>query len=195
MLFIFDMGGVVTNTANLAERISKELNISKETFQNISGMDIDSKDSLFARLSNGQISAKTFWEEFSKKSGCKILTDYWHVFFHADYIQGTVDIINSLKKKNRVVCGTNTIESHYLNHLERGDYSIFDQTYASNILGYSKPDLAFWKIILLSENVKPEEAFFIDDRIDNCEAAKSLGINTHHFVSPELLRKDVEKYF
>ena len=119
----------------------------------------------------------------------------WHVFFHADFIQGTVDIINSLKKKNRVVCGTNTIESHYLNHLERGDYSIFDQTYASNILGYSKPDLAFWKIILLSENVKPEEAFFIDDRIDNCEAAKSLGINTHHFVSPELLRKDVEKYF
>ena len=50
-------------------------------------------------------------------------------------------------------------------------------------MGVSKPDINFWKIILTAENVAAEDAFFIDDRIENCEAASSMGIKTFHFDS------------
>ena len=148
---------------------------------------------LFSMLSNGEITVKEFWSIFSARSGIAVTTDWWHWLFHPVLNQKTVKIIKTLKSnKNRVVCGTNTIDSHYQNHLERGDYSFFDQTYASNFMGVSKPDPRFWKIILTAENAGPHETVFIDDRKENVDAAKSLGIKSILFESAEKLASDLE---
>ena len=39
------------------------------------------------------------------------------------------------------------------------------------------------------------QTFFTDDKIENCEAAAKLGINTHHFTSAQKLFEDWSKYF
>lgn len=192
MLYIFDMGGVVTNTFALSEKICSILNITIEDLIKY-GADPSADftkdpDSLYARYSNGKITTKEFWDEFSSKSGIFVKTDWLHWLFHPVLNHKIVEIIKSLKEDgNRVICGTNTVTSHYLNHMERGDYSYFDQTYSSCYMGVSKPDPEFWKIIMEAENVPAKDCVFIDDKKLNCDAAAALGIHAIQFNTAEEL--------
>jgi len=208
MLFIFDMGGVVTNTFNI-ETVFQKLNVSREDFFNICTQGND----IWHEFEIGKINANQFWDFFNKRVGLlqrsvidgffskvdslkfsseeKIQLinqcdyDLFRLYFHPQTNKKTVELINLLKKNNRVVCGTNTIQSHWENHLERGDYAYFNQTYASNKIGFAKPDKRFFELILEAEDISPDQAFFTDDKIENCEAAKACGINTVHFTSAD----------
>lgn len=193
MLFIFDMGGVVTNTFK-STQLSEWLNLSVEDFNKIGGK-------FHELLEIGDISVKEFWKLFYKKANDdgfsipEIKNDLFRLTFHPVLNEKTVEIINSLRKNHRVVCGTNTIESHWENHMERGDYSFFDQTYASNKIGAAKPSANFYELIMKAEGFAPEDTFFTDDKIENIVAAEKLGINVHHFLSAEKLQEAWKKYF
>lgn len=189
-LFIFDMGGVVTTNASEARgRPAQALGVTQEEMDNATG-------DLFDQLTIGKISVKEFWETVGERLGKKIDTDYFHLFFHPVLNEGTKKIILALRKKGfRVVCGTNTIESHYLNHITRGDYAFFDQTYASQMMGVKKPDPQFWKMILDAEKCAPSDAFFTDDLEANVQAAASLGIHAVQFTDAKDLRRAIKEFF
>lgn len=213
MLFIFDMGGVVTTSFNLNTVLDK-LNISRDIFFNICKLD----DDIWKLLETGKITSLLFWEIFNKRigslqrsmiDGTNTITfnieeinkiklfeyDLFRLNFHPILNEKTVEIIHKLKKKHRVVCGTNTIQSHWENHLERGDYEFFDQTYASNKIGYAKPDKRFFELILEAENINAKDTFFTDDKLENCNAASSVGINAIHFTNTKELLKVWKNYF
>lgn len=219
MLFIFDMGGVVTNTFEM-DRLYSSLNISSKLFFKICRI---SDTDIWYNFEAGYISTKEFWDSFNNnvqflqnsiKNGIKlpeidledllnvnlssipyIKKDPFRLHFHPVLNPITADLIKNLRKKHRVVCGTNTNQSHWENHLERGDYALFDQTYASNKIGLVKPDTEFFSAILEAEGFSPEETFFTDDKIENCEAASKTGINSVHFISAENLFNQWKKYF
>ncbi len=196
MLIIFDMGGVVTTTAKVDKALGKVLGVTKEEFFKICGNPYEAGKeegvTLFSLCSDGKITSREFWRIFSEKSGIAVQTDWWHWLFHPKMNEKTKELVLKLRAQGtRVVCGTNTIDSHYFNHLERGDYAIFDQTYASIHMGVSKPNPLFWKIILEAEECKPEDAVFIDDRKDNCDAASALGIHAIQFESAEQVEKEL----
>lgn len=188
MLFIFDMGGVCCNTF-LLQNLCEKLGITKEEFHKICRNEDDT--SIFKMLSTGEISVKDFWSEWQKRTGKKE-SDWFYLSFKPYLLEETVQFIRQLKKNSRVVCGTNTLESHYLVHIERGDYAIFDKTYASFLMGCAKPDLSYYQLILKAEGVKAVDAVFIDDRIENVEAAASLGIHAFLFSTVEKLKQDLE---
>ncbi len=201
MLFIFDMGGVVTTTFAM-DLLYKKLNINQKTFFSICN---ELKPNIWDEFEIGNISSREFWNEFNQRvlelngkldlsNVPQVKTDLFRLYFHPSKNLRTVELIQELKKKHRVVCGTNTIQSHWENHMERGDYSFFNQTYASNKIGAAKPDPEFFRLILEAEGYPPEEAFFTDDKEENCSAAQSLGINAVHFTTPEELWKAWEKY-
>ena len=52
-----------------------------------------------------------------------------------------------------------------------------DKIFVSYELGLLKPDKAIYQSVLARLNAMPEEVIFIDDKRENVEAAKSLGIN------------------
>ncbi len=186
MLYIFDMGGVVTSNASIEDQVCKQLGITRQDMED-SGW-----NELMSLCSDGHISVADFWKSFSLRSGVLVKTDWLHWLFHPVLNEGTVKIIKALKEKgHRLVCGTNTIESHYRNHTERGDYTFFDQTYASFFMGTSKPNPDFWRIILQAENTDAGDAVFIDDKAENCMAASSLGIKAFHFTDATGLAKDL----
>lgn len=216
MLFIFDMGGVVTNTFKM-DSLYNELNLQSKDFFSICKI-----NDVWEQFELGKLSSNDFWQTFNELI-CKIKkmsqkeqenlrkeynlsldldfskipvveTDLFRLYFHPTRQKKTVELIQKLKEKHRVVCGTNTNQSHWENHLECGDYSLFNQTYASNKIGKIKPNANFFETILKAENFLPSEAFFTDDKIENCEAAAKLGINVHHFVSQEKLFEDWIKY-
>ncbi len=188
-LFIFDMGGVVTTNASEARgRPAAALGVSQEEMDRAT-------DDLFDLLTIGKISVKEFWKTVGERLGKQIDTDYFHLFFHPVLNEGTKKIILALRKKGfRVVCGTNTIESHYLNHITRGDYAFFDQTYASQMMGVKKPDPQFWKMILDAEKCAPSDAFFTDDLEANVQAAAALGIHAFQFTSAKDLQRAIKEF-
>lgn len=193
MLFIFDMGGVVTQNTPPEAKIARTLGISVEEFR--AAQKLGEAENLFSLLSCGKISEKEFWSEVGANIGKKIDANLWQLFFHPKMNSDVKKIILSLRKKNhRVVCGTNTIESHWQCHIARGDYAIFDETYASQKIGFEKPDADFWKTILLSEGYSPSETFFTDDRKKNVEAAHALGIASHQFENASALKKAIREF-
>lgn len=193
MLFIFDMGGVVTRNASPEARIAQTLGVSVEEFR--AAQKTAEGEPLFSLLTRGMISENEFWSEVGAKLGKPIETNLWQLFFHPEMDVRVRKIILSLrKKKHRVVCGTNTIESHWQNHVARGDYAIFDETYASQKIALEKPDATFWKTILLSEGYSPDETFFTDDREENVKAARAIGIESHQFKNASALTKAIGEF-
>lgn len=191
MLYIFDMGGVVCSTSHVEEDVGTVLHITRDAFLCFcrgNGPDED----LRAMNSDGRINSAEFWRRFSERSGITVQTDWWQWLFHPVMDKGTAAIIAALRAAgNRVVCGTNTIDSHYRNHCERGDYALFDQTYASFLMGVSKPDPAFWRIILAAEGAEAASCVFIDDRQENCDAAAGLGIRAIRFEGAAALARSL----
>jgi putative hydrolase of the HAD superfamily len=51
----------------------------------------------------------------------------------------------------------------------------FDGMHYAAALGYSKPDHAFYRAVEAAVQIEPEAIFFIDDKIDNVEAARECG--------------------
>ncbi len=189
MLYIFDMGGVVTTTFREENIIAKKIGVSPEVFRAVCG---DESSGLFADLTCGRINAREFWAEFGRRCGITVKADWFHLVFHPVLNEGTCAVISALKKMgHRVVCGTNTVEPHYMNHVERGDYCFFDQTYASHFMGVAKPDPAFWQLILDIENVPVSQAVFIDDKKVNCDAAAKLGIKAVLFTDALSLAREL----
>ena len=191
MLFIFDMGGVVTNTFKM-DSIYQKLNISKNDFFEICKKN---NNDIWHKLETGIISVNQFWNEYNSRiqsieKAKPAETDLFRLFFHPSKNLQTIELIKSLKKNNRVVCGTNTIQSHWENHMERGDYAFFNQTYASNKIGCAKPDSHFFELILEAEETEAQNAFFTDDKEENVAAAASLGIHAELFsTAAELTEK------
>ena len=192
MLYIFDMGGVVTTTAHVEKGIASVLHITEDAFVQFCRGTKSGEEDLWAAYSDGRVSTAEFWRQFSARSGIAVATDWCQWFFHPVLDAGTAAIIASLRAAgNRVVCGTNTNDSHYRTHCERGDYALFDQTYASCLMGVSKPDPAFWQIIMTAEAVAAESCVFIDDRQENCDAAARLGIRAIHFEGAAALAAEL----
>lgn len=194
MLFIFDMGGVVTTTFSM-DSMYKSLKMDSKEFMQV----CKTGNNIFSDYTKGLIDSKEFWASFNDRIKDRdvypVKHDLFRLYFHPVLNEKTVEVINALKKNHRVVCGTNTIQSHWENHMERGDYAFFHQTYASNKIGEEKPDESFFKVILEAEGCKPEDAFFVDDRIENVEAARRVGITAVQFTTAEELKETWKKYF
>ena len=68
---------------------------------------------------------------------------------------------------------------------------VFDKVYPSHHLHKIKPDLSFYKSILSSESVSPNEVFFTDDLEKNVLAGKQVGINSFLYTGADNLRKQI----
>ena len=185
-LYIFDMGGVVSLDTDVFPEVYSYLHITEETFMSLAGENLD-------RLLNGNISTDVFWDRFSVKYGKPVQEELFGKFFKPRLNHETVDIVSRLKEDSRVVCGTNTFDPHYQCHLNSGDYDIFDAVYASNKIGYSKPDPHFFNHILEKEGFQPEQAFFIDDTERHVIAADTIGITAILFKNAETLAPALDR--
>jgi len=179
------MGGVLCCDFNDIPVISDYLGITEDNFFIYAGKN-------FRKLLDGKIDSNEFWVRFSLRYGKKVKEELFGKFFNPGIVRETKDIIEQLKNNSRVVCGTNTIDSHYYYLLSQGAYDIFDEVYASNLMGISKPDLDFYRYILRKEGIKPENTVFVDDMEENIISAQKIGINSILFTDPESLKLQIK---
>jgi len=184
MLFIFDMGNVVTQNVDVIPEISDKLKIPENEIRKYCGDD-------FRDLSIGFVSTEQFWIDFSAYFNIPIHEDYLYTCFHPVIDPEMAGLLLKIRdRQHRVVCGTNTLDSHYRHHLENDFYQVFDKVYASHMMGVAKPDPDFYSYILREEACMPSEAVFVDDLIENVVAARNEGIRAFQFFSIKRLLQD-----
>jgi putative hydrolase of the HAD superfamily len=75
---------------------------------------------------------------------------------------------------------------------ELGMADAFDVCVVSAELGVAKPDPRIYTITLERLAVAPAEAVFVDDFVENVDAARRLGIQAIHFADPLQVRQQLE---
>ena len=58
-----------------------------------------------------------------------------------------------------------------------------------------KPDPKIFNLASKRFNLIPEYTVFIDDRLENINAAIKLGFNTIHLIDPCQIDKEINKFF
>ena len=84
--------------------------------------------------------------------------------------------------------GADTFEIARQQHLF---LDMFDERFISGHLGVLKPEPEIYAITERETRIDPGALFFIDDRLENIEAAAARGWQTHHFSDPRALRDHV----
>jgi 2-haloacid dehalogenase len=70
----------------------------------------------------------------------------------------------------------------------------FDGLVISGRIGLAKPDPRIYRHLLEAHGIAAEELLFVDDRPANVEAAAALGIESHLFEGPSLLRAELVRH-
>jgi putative hydrolase of the HAD superfamily len=68
------------------------------------------------------------------------------------------------------------------------DFDVLIWSYQHNL---AKPEAAIYELLLEKLGTAPEETLFLDDKIENIEAARHLGIRALQFSTVEQLRQDL----
>ena len=118
----------------------------------------------------------------------------WKEMF-GDYNAHSVSILEKLhlQKKQRLLALTNWSAETF--HPVKASYpflNYFEGIVVSGDEKIKKPDYKIYQILLNRYNVNAKESVFIDDALENIEAANDLGFQTIHFVSASQMETELK---
>lgn len=193
---IFDLGGIVVPESKglIDKSIAEYLNISVSQFQELT-------EEYMHQVTTGDISLFGFYSILIKRlkvsvSPESVLEKHISMFKNVSTRQDSdiIHIINLLKKNYNVGCLTNTeIEVADVNRTT-GLFEYFQKVYLSTEIGLRKPNMDIYHFLLADLNCSPQEVVFIDDKHENVESAKSIGINAIQFITVKQLQSDLSYY-
>lgn len=99
-----------------------------------------------------------------------------------DFPDKRIDLLKELSKNFNLylLSNTNQIHTDYFTSQKYWPNKVFTKEYFSQDTGSRKPELEIYQYIINDAKIIPRESIFIDDRIENIEAAKKLTINGYH---------------
>ena len=121
--------------------------------------------------------------------------DRWFEMCNGE-IPGMLEIIQDLKNKGVGVYGLTNWPAETFAEARRRFRTLacIDNYVVSSAVRLAKPQPEIYQLLLSKYNLKAEECVFIDDRVDNVNAAKALGITGIVFPgSADDLRKELAK--
>ncbi|MFZ4538581.1 HAD family hydrolase [Propionivibrio sp.] len=120
----------------------------------------------------------------------------FEAFFHrwqetiGEPIVESIDLFRTLQRRGvRTYLLTNfSAETYPLAVVRFPFLSDFDGAVVSGLEGLVKPDPAIYQRLLQRYAITPSRAVFIDDKLENVEAARHLGLHGIHFIDPPSVR-------
>ena len=110
-------------------------------------------------------------------------------------IDDTVNIAKELKDKGMKLYMLSNISIESISWLKKEPFfPLFDGVVLSGELDFAKPDTRIFQYLFDKYNINPEEAVFIDDRLENTQTAKNMGLDSVLFTNPDNLRKELVGY-
>ncbi len=117
-----------------------------------------------------------------------------------EMIDGTYDknvaLALSLKKKGiPIYILSNFPGDQFDRYMSKNDFlKEFNGMVVSGKVGVKKPDPQIYKMAIDQFDCEPNKTLFIDDRIENIDAAKKFGIQTIHLINPESLEEKIKLF-
>lgn len=103
-------------------------------------------------------------------------------------------LIEELKSKGMRIAMLSNISDHYKKMLhDFGFYDPFDPCLLSCEIGLDKPDPMIYELLIKTIELNPQDIVFIDDKLENTEAAKEMGIDAILFESLPQLKAELLK--
>ena len=183
-VLLTDVGGVlIRNYDGTATDVQTRLGLDDASFKRL-------RPSLIDQSGSGQIDEQTFWNQFAEH-GAPLVSTAENIFgtrFEENFEQYD-DVIQEMhtigRSGIRLAILSNTIEPHASIHRIKGTYDIFEpHVFLSHEICLRKPGTEAYEYTLQNLGVPAQEVVFIDDRQDNLDAAKELGMQTIHAISP-----------
>jgi putative hydrolase of the HAD superfamily len=180
---IFDFGDVFIN-------LDKEI-FNRELPQLPSPLLLTRLKLLNGDFETGRIGADEFLEGLQQAfpgRGTKTLLTLWNSML-LDFPVQRLEFLEKLARTReyRLFLLSNTNELH-IPHVARklgeSDYnrfrSSFEGFYLSHEIGLRKPNKEIFEFVLQKHLLYPQETLFIDDTLENIEAAAGIGLQTWH---------------
>ena len=183
---IFDLGGVILNI---------DYGKTTDAFRSLGVKDFDDMYSqkkanpLFSSLEEGKINEQEFYDAFRRSTSTLASDEQIKLAWNAmllGFREKALQTLQALRHKYKLYLLSNTNAIHYeafhtICEKEIGKESLdefFDKIYYSHNIGHRKPDREAYEIVLQENGLTPSETIFIDDSIQNIDAAKKLGLQT-----------------
>lgn len=200
MNIIFDAGGVLFYIAEFRNNVIKRVLLSRNYSENLIDKGLtELKDFDKKYLSQNSISdwsSEKIWLELRMERlismvdpGNRDLYDQLYILamdsFQYHLFEETVEVLESLKGQYTLYVLSNATATldWAFDYLDIRKY--FKEVFISSYMGYEKPDHNIYKQTLDCIDDGAKSCIFIDDRLENIEAARELGINSYHLVREE----------
>lgn len=189
---VFDFGGVLTGEPNreaVITFIRQSFHFSAEEFEKV-----NQEKRLAVKQSKTD---EEFWIAYAKNKGIK-LTANWGASFKS-VLKDAIGInpemyalVDQLKEQQIPVALLSNVDDR-ISKLIRdfGLYEPFEPCLLSCEIGVEKPDLKAYELLLKTLNLPAKDVVFIDDRSENIEAAKAIGLDAILFESEQQLRNEL----
>ncbi len=186
---IFDLGGVLLDI---------DFKLTEKAFTDLGVKDFASffnqfhSNDLFIKLET-ETNVEFFYNDFRTATGLHLsneqIRDAWNALL-LQFRNNSIAILPELKKKYRLYLLSNTNEIHLQEFQHRFNSTFqqasfddfFDAAYYSHRIGHRKPNASAYQFVLDKHDLIAAETLFIDDSINNIEAAQKLGIQTIHLL-------------
>ncbi len=119
---------------------------------------------------------------------------------HRKMIRGTfeesIKVLRQLKDKNYkcYVLSNWSAETFEGIPIDYPFMQLFDGLLISGEDKLIKPDRAIYELAKKRFNLDPEETVFIDDKLENIEAAQKMNFKTIHLINPKNIEMEIKKF-
>lgn len=184
---LFDLGGVLLNL-NIQKTLDAFRQLGIENIEHYFGL--GHADSFFKHYETGHLSDREFIEALKKlvpeTIGEEQLVQAWNAML-LDFPASRIQWLKELKSRYRLFLFSNTNELHLQEFAKifDGQYgfsldSLFEKAYYSHRAGVRKPDHASYLMVVENHGLIAGETLFIDDALNNVEAAIAAGLQGRH---------------
>lgn len=190
---IFDYGGVLVahQSAQDAALLAELAGLSSEVFQRVYWSDRLAYD-------KGLVSADEYWNDMARRAGTAFTAEQIQKLVDADveswlnFDASMYTFAKALREQGKKVAVLSNMPLELGEALKSRTQGF--EPFAHLTLSYEvhsvKPEPEIYEHCLAGIGLEPEQALFLDDRIENVRGAERLGIHALQFTSPaEMLPK------
>lgn len=193
---IFDLGGVILDLS---------VDHTLQSFSDLSGLKKSEVEKIFHSTpefllyEKGEITDAQFRDAVRKvyniEASDSALDKSWNAMLRGMPVD-KLALLDKLKTKYNVLLlsNTNNIHLSYINNIMMPEVSgnrvlddYFHRAYYSHLMFMRKPDAEIFERVLNDNSLTPSQTLFLDDNASNVAGAASVGIQTVHVTSPNLI--------
>jgi putative hydrolase of the HAD superfamily len=191
---VFDYGMVLSGPPYLRahEELKRITGLSQEAFEGLYWTDRHAYD-------RGDLTGLEFWRKLVSDAGLGLSDaevaqlNEWDACMWTTFNPEMLAWHKTLKVKKIKTgilsnMGDSVLDSIQLKFDWIGDFDVLIWSYQHRM---AKPEPAIYHLLLERLGTAPEETLFLDDKLENIEAAKDLGIHALQFSTVDQLRNDL----